>query len=157
MTTENTQEAPQCQPQGLKALPIHEEVRNVLYHMEQDPTGGMTVLGSDGVVRSFTDDSQVVDAVGLPPRLIKAFLDLQEWSAENEQVFRGVDGTNVSREQMFNPAEKDRALPVPEEYRIRGEEEKRKAREIYEARRAKILAGTDVRCPLEILSDHRIE
>ncbi|GIK02016.1 hypothetical protein Aspvir_006059 [Aspergillus viridinutans] len=83
-----------------------------------DPMG-ITSLGADGVLRYLTADRDVIDAIGLRPGLIKAFLDRMPvpFSQEAEDIFRGVDGTLVPREQWFNPDKSLLPPPLPEEER----------------------------------------
>ncbi|KAK7894041.1 hypothetical protein LTR67_006742 [Exophiala xenobiotica] len=103
------------------AQPPSEAHREALSHNQQelgrivkafriDPMGGIS-LGKDGVLRSLTADRDVVDAMGLPPRLIKAYLDQSHYVKELEDEFRGVDGTKVPREQWFRSDR--RLLPQP--------------------------------------------
>ena len=45
--------------------------------MERDPTGGgFTHLGKDGVLRTISGNYEVLDARGLSPEQINAFLDV---------------------------------------------------------------------------------
>lgn len=64
--------------------------------LKRDPSGkGCTMLGHDGVCRSFDGDRNVVDAIGLSTRQIEELLDRTELSRQIENRFRGVDGRNV--------------------------------------------------------------
>jgi hypothetical protein len=102
------------------------EFGKILRNIHHAPDGmGIVALGRDGVFRSLTADRDVVDAVPLPPQLIKAMLDRVPFQQELEDVYRGVDGTHVAREQWFNP---DRAL-LPEPL---SEEKKREAQKFHE-------------------------
>ena len=84
----------------------------ILTNIRHAPDGmGMLDLDRDGILRSLTADRDMVDAVPLPPRLIKAMLDRRPFYQHIEDVFRGIDGTYVVQELWFNP---DRAfLPEP--------------------------------------------
>ena len=64
------------------------------------------MLGEDGVVRTFGGPPErvVFDAVGLSPAQIKQMLDMQPWSQEIQDTFRGVDGRKVvDHDALFNP------------------------------------------------------
>ncbi len=63
-------------------------------------------LPSDGVLRSFDGPYKhnVIEAIGLSPIQIKELLDIQPWSKEIEDRFRGVDGRKVKDIQaLFEP------------------------------------------------------
>ncbi|KAL4863156.1 hypothetical protein BDV12DRAFT_31154 [Aspergillus spectabilis] len=66
------------------------------------PEKGILQVGSDGDVRTRTADRDVLGAVALPPKLLKAMLDIFHYSKETEDKFRGVDGTFVPREEWFH-------------------------------------------------------
>ncbi|PHH74644.1 hypothetical protein CDD80_2949 [Ophiocordyceps camponoti-rufipedis] len=88
------------------------QLSQILKDIKHDVTLlGVLSLGKDGILRSLTADRQVVDAVALSPPLIKAMLDRMPFNPQNEIDYRGVDGTNVPREQWFHP-DKD-LLPAP--------------------------------------------
>ncbi|KAF5856978.1 hypothetical protein ETB97_006456 [Aspergillus alliaceus] len=61
------------------------------------------VIGTDGVLRNLTQDWDLIGAIGLPPRLIKAFLDRTTFDQEIDDMFRGADGTRVPQEQWWKP------------------------------------------------------
>lgn len=73
----------------------------IVYALALDPLGFVR-LGNDGFFRSLTTDPHVVVAVGLEPRLIEAELEMSDYGAERERLFRGVDGTKVPRELWFS-------------------------------------------------------
>jgi hypothetical protein len=102
----------------------HEELNELLKSLPHDDQGILQV-GSDGVVRTLTADRDVLGAVALPPRLLKAMLDIFHYSKETEDKFRGVDGTLVPREQWFHP---DKNL-LPPPLTAEKKEEDRKFRE----------------------------
>ncbi|PHH90092.1 hypothetical protein CDD83_4549 [Cordyceps sp. RAO-2017] len=88
------------------------ELNQILKRIKHDVTLlGVLSLGKDGILRSLTASREVVDAVALTPPLIKAMLDRMPFDPQNEVDYRGVDGTNVPREQWFHPS-KD-LLPPP--------------------------------------------
>ncbi|KAA8647831.1 hypothetical protein EYZ11_010562 [Aspergillus tanneri] len=105
----------------------HEELIKLLKSLPRDEMGGSSI-GSDGVLRTLTADRDVLGAVGLPPRLLKAMLDCLPYNKEVEDKFQGVDGSLVPREQWFHPDKS--LLPAPmteeekEESRKFGEENK---------------------------------
>lgn len=103
-----------------------EELSKILRILRDDPTlMGVISLGEDGVLRTLTADHDVVDAIALPPRLIKAMLDRLPFDQGMEDKFRGVDGTGISHEQWFHP---DKALLPPP----MSEETKEKTRKTLE-------------------------
>jgi len=86
-------------------------------NMKKRPSG-IFMLGSDGVMRSFSGPStrDVLDAVALSPAQIKQYLDRTSWSQETEDRFRGVDGRKVtSHEALFNPADELKPAKMTEE------------------------------------------
>lgn len=54
-------------------------------------------------MRSLTASREVLGAVPLSPRLIKADLDRLDYDQQAEAEFRGVDGTKTPREHWFSP------------------------------------------------------
>jgi hypothetical protein len=130
-----------------------EELSQLLRCLQHDPTlNGILNLGKDGVLRSLTADREVVDAIGLRPELIKAFLDRMPFKAQNEIDFRGADGTKVSREQWFHPVDKSTFPPPytpPEERRHLSPEQLDKNRRWLEERAVKARS-----CEPTIVSDH---
>ncbi|KAL6229682.1 hypothetical protein BDW75DRAFT_245516 [Aspergillus navahoensis] len=128
----------------------HEELNKLLKSLPFDGMGVLSI-GSDGVIRSLTADRDVLGAVGLPPRLLKAMLDRFPYSKEAEDKFRGKDGSLVPREQWFHPDKS--LLPAP-----LTEEEKKKHREFAEENKA-VLAKRKVEMEQEerqayIISDY---
>lgn len=79
-----------------------------------DPLGGCCV-GKDGVMRSVTASRQILDAVPLEPRLIKASLDRLVYNEKTEAEFRGVDGTKAPQEHWFKPPPGMLPPPLPKE------------------------------------------
>lgn len=136
----------------------HVEIQTILYSMEQDPSlMGISGLGKDGVLRSWTADRDVVDAVPLRPVLIKAYLDLLPYDEESEAMFRGVDGRTVPREQWFDPPQDIRPLPLAEEHRERDEEVLERNRKLYREKREQLAAGTLRICPPQVLSNNKMD
>jgi hypothetical protein len=121
----NTDESPS--PAHSETLaPDQQELSRILESFSLDPMGG-TSLGKDGILRSLTADRVVIDAVPLPPRLIKAHLDRFLYSKEKEDVFRGVDGMQTPRTQWFDPPRSLLPKPLSEKHK----EEARKMIEEY--------------------------
>jgi len=85
---------------------------------------GILSLSNDGVMRSFTADRHVVDAVGLSPAQIAAYLDrMPSAFRQDNTLLKQADGTKVPREQWFSP---DKALlPEPMSQEVRKETEQR--------------------------------
>ncbi|KAB5583154.1 hypothetical protein GE09DRAFT_1211761 [Coniochaeta sp. 2T2.1] len=107
----------------------------VLHSLKRDPSSkGFSAVGSDGVLRAFDGEYNILDAKGLSPRQIKQFLDDGPYSAEAEKQWRGVDGRKVTTEEgLFRP---DPSIlpkkPSPEEKAARRravEEQHRKVKE----------------------------
>lgn len=78
---------------------------SIISRLKTDPNGRcFHSLGADGVVRVWHFDTwEVIDAVGLSPEQIKEWLDRRPFDQAVEDKFRGVDGCNVSRKNMFDP------------------------------------------------------
>ncbi|KAK6369446.1 hypothetical protein LTS17_009789 [Exophiala oligosperma] len=127
-----------------------QEFSKIMSSLKLDPMG-VVCLGKDGVLRSLTADRDVIDAVALAPKHIKAMLDRMPFSQEAENIWRGVDGTTVPKELWYNPDKDD--LPPP-----LSEEEKEEARTMMEENK---LDGTPHEgasscCGPAMMSDHKI-
>jgi hypothetical protein len=84
--------------------PDQEELSNIMSKLYCGSDGTATiVMGTDGVLRSMETNRDIVDAIGLPTRLIKAYLDRFAFDQETEDMFRGADGTKVPQEQWRSP------------------------------------------------------
>ena len=144
---------PQPQPQPQPPPPPNQQTQtdpqkqlsNLLQPLQHDPTlNGILHLGKDGVLRSLTAARDVVDAVALPPALIKALLDRMPYNAQNEIDYRGVDGTTVPQELWFHPKDKGLLPPPynpPEERRNLSEEQLERNRKWLEERRERKREG----------------
>lgn len=114
------------------------EIGRIMQNLKQDLCGCISV-GPDGVLRSLTADREVIDAIGLPTRLIKALLDRTPFDQDQEDRLRGADGTNVSREEMYHPDKGKVPPPLTaeqkEECRRSIEKNKDKIAEIQEKKR----------------------
>ncbi len=97
-----------CEASFNRQDPDQQEVTKILSDFRQDPWGCIS-LGKDGVLRSLTADRDVLNAAGLNPRLIKAFLDRMPPGFKDG--FDEADGTKTPREQWFNPDKN--MLPPP--------------------------------------------
>ncbi|KAH7020730.1 uncharacterized protein B0I36DRAFT_320680 [Microdochium trichocladiopsis] len=76
-------------------------LRDIFDTMKKAPDGrGINALGYDGVLRSFDEERNVVDAVGLNPIQIREYYE----NFPLPKRFLAADGRNISREDMFNPA-----------------------------------------------------
>ncbi|EED22343.1 conserved hypothetical protein [Talaromyces stipitatus ATCC 10500] len=82
--------------------PDQKEISSIVDKMHKLSLGRVA-LGSDGVLRSLSSENEVIDAVGLPPRLIKAFMDRFPYYEEIEARFHNSDGTLVPQEQWWAP------------------------------------------------------
>ncbi|KAI1131088.1 hypothetical protein F5Y10DRAFT_262472 [Nemania abortiva] len=75
-------------------------LRDVQKSMKKDPNGhGINALGYDGVLRSFDNERNVLDAVGLNPAQIREYYN----GLEMPKRFLTADGRNISRWDMFHP------------------------------------------------------
>lgn len=90
--------------------PDSKELSNIFRNLKSGPEAAF-VLGCDGVLQASTIDHDILDAIGLPPRLIKAFLDRDTFDPQMEDMYRGVDGTKVPQEQCWKPGPS--LLPPP--------------------------------------------
>jgi hypothetical protein len=107
--------------------PAQQEL-STLINLKHDVTlGGIQSLGRDGVMRSFTADRRVVDAVGLTPAQLALWMNRwPEGSFPREsQLEEGADGTKVPREQWFNPPEGILPSPMSAEARERVEKKRK--------------------------------
>jgi hypothetical protein len=92
--------------------PDQQEVTAILSAFNKDPKHlSIISLGRDGVLRNLTADRDVLDAVRLSPRLVKAFLDRvpPAYRALTPEI-EDVDGSGVSEEQLWHP---DKGLLPP--------------------------------------------
>ena len=103
-----------AQPENLS--PDQQEFSEIPRSIRLARTGGIP-LGKDGVLRSLTADQDIIGAVALPPRLIKAHLDRLPYYMEVQDEFRDVDGTKTPREQWFHPNRSLLLEPLSEEHK----------------------------------------
>jgi hypothetical protein len=75
-------------------------LRDISKSLKRDPDGhSITALGYDGVLRTFDNERNVLDAVGLNPTQIREYYD----GLPMPERFLTADGRDKSREEMFNP------------------------------------------------------
>ncbi|KAI0543291.1 hypothetical protein F4679DRAFT_135373 [Xylaria curta] len=75
-------------------------LRDIKRSMKKDPDGhGISALGYDGVLRTFDNERNVLDAVGLNPTQIREYYD----GLQIPERLLTADGRNVSRWNMFHP------------------------------------------------------
>ncbi|CAN9177399.1 unnamed protein product [Alternaria sp. RS040] len=120
--TENTSseptssEAPSNPPHTYdRNHPDQQEVTAILAKFNKDPLSIIS-LGKDGVLRTLSADRTVLDAVGLSPRLVKAFLDRvpPEYRALTPEL-EDVDGSNATEEELWHPDASLLPRPMSEE------------------------------------------
>ncbi|KAI0486996.1 hypothetical protein F4859DRAFT_467881 [Xylaria cf. heliscus] len=75
-------------------------LRDITRSMKKDPDGnGINALGYDGVLRTFDNERNVLDAVGLNPTQIREYYD----GRQMPERLLTADGRNISRWDMFHP------------------------------------------------------
>lgn len=75
-------------------------LRDIRRSMKRDPDGhGISALGYDGVLRTFDNERNVLDAVGLNPTQIREYYD----GLQMPERLLTADGRNISRWDMFHP------------------------------------------------------
>ncbi|KAI0864835.1 hypothetical protein F4860DRAFT_381301 [Xylaria cubensis] len=75
-------------------------LRDIKRSMKKDPDGhGISALGYDGVLRTFDNQRNVLDAVGLNPTQIREYYD----GLQIPERLLTADGRNVPRSDMFHP------------------------------------------------------
>ena len=75
-------------------------LRDIKRSMKKDLDGhGISALGYDGVLRTFDNERNVLDAVGLNPTQIREYYD----GLPMPERLLTADGRNISRWDMFHP------------------------------------------------------
>jgi len=109
---------------------------------------GCIKMDDDCVMRSFGGPPErvVLDAVGFSPAQIKAMLDMQPWSQEIEDLYRGVDGRKVvDHEALYNPPDSYRTrMWTAEEFAEKKKEMARRNKELMERMQKEREEGVDV-------------
>ncbi|KAK6824132.1 hypothetical protein RU639_004922 [Aspergillus parasiticus] len=137
--------------------PDQKELSNIISKLNTGSDGPAPfVIGTDGVLRTLTQDSEVIDAIGLPPRLIKAFLDRTTYDQEHEAMFRGADGTKVSQEQWWKPDPSLLPPPMTAEAKARVERINEENKDIIAENKRKMASGELKPCGVVIRSDYDI-
>lgn len=76
-------------------------LRDIRRSMKRDADGhSISALGYDGVLRTFDNERNVLDAVGLNPTQIREYYD----SRPMPERLLTADGRNTSRRDMFHPS-----------------------------------------------------
>lgn len=102
-------------------------LRGIRRSMKRDPEGhGISALGYDGVLRTFDNERNVLDAVGLNPAQIREYYD----GCPMPERFLTADGRGVSRRDMFHPG----AENVPKKFTEKDKAEIRAYNEELERR-----------------------
>lgn len=107
--------------------PDQQEITAILAKFNKDPLSVIS-LGKDGVLRTLSADRSVLDAVGLSPRIVKAFLDRvpPEYRALTPEL-ENVDGSKTTEEELWHPDASLLPLPMSEEQKKKALEEVEKS------------------------------
>jgi hypothetical protein len=133
------------------------ELSNIISNLDCGSDGNAPfVLGTGGVLRTLTPDCDVIDAIGLPTRLIKAFLDRTTFDQGTEDMFRGADGMKVPREQWWKPDPSLLPPPMTAEATARVEKDNEENKEIIQENRRKMESGELEPCGVVTRSDYDI-
>src|SRR5690242_7469765 len=98
MSTNNSR---QTTPQSIPdPQPDTTPLRELTRSLKRDPKG-IGALGYDGVFRSFDEERNVVDAVGLSPAQIREYYADVPVTIPPKML--AADGRKVSRRDMFHP------------------------------------------------------
>lgn len=131
------------------------EINSIVDKLNTLPLGRL-VLGTDGVLRSLNLENEVVDAVGLPPRLIKAFMDRFPYNEELEARFHNSDGTSVTQEQWWAPNPSILPQPYTAEQKDEARREYKEKKDIIEEMKQKRKNGEIRGCGVVIQANYRI-
>lgn len=137
--------------------PDQKELSNIMRNLKSSSDGTAAfVMGTDGVLRTLTIDYDVIDAIGLPPRLIKAFLDRDVFNQNIEDMFRGADGTKVTQEQWWRPDPSLLPPPLTAEQKAWIKKTNEENKEIIQENIRKMESGELKPCGVVIRSDYDI-
>ncbi|TVY83489.1 hypothetical protein LSUE1_G002707 [Lachnellula suecica] len=117
---------------------------------------GIYDIGADGILRLLTADRDVVVAIALSPRLLKAALDRMPFSQETEDKYRGVDGTKVPKEQWFHPDKIILPEPLSEKSKVESRKRLEENMQLIEERFKKIDDGTFEGCGVIVRSNYNL-
>ncbi|RAR04927.1 hypothetical protein DDE82_004177 [Stemphylium lycopersici] len=97
--------------------PDQREITAILAKFNKGPLSVIS-LGKDGVLRTLSADRAILDAVGLSPRLVKAFLDRvpPDYRALTPEL-EDADGSKASEEELWLPNASLLPRPMSEEHR----------------------------------------
>jgi hypothetical protein len=135
--------------------PDQKEINSIVSKLHTIPLGYLA-LGRDGVLRSLNLENEVIDAVGLSPRLIKAFMDRFPYNKELEAQFHNSDGTSVPQEQWWAPNPLILPRPYTAEQKDEARREYKEKKDIIEEMRQKRKIGEIQGCGVVIRSNYRI-
>ena len=76
---------------------------------------GYVPLGTGGVQRSLNVEAEVIDAIGLPPRVLKALLDRTSYEEDVKVRFKDADGTLIPREKWLEADASQLSAPLTAE------------------------------------------
>ncbi|KAE8352573.1 hypothetical protein BDV28DRAFT_134971 [Aspergillus coremiiformis] len=137
--------------------PDQKELSNIVENLHAGSYGtARFVMGTDGVLRTLTADNDVIDAIGLPPRLVKAFLDRTSFDPEIADVFRGADGTKVPQEQWWKPDPSLLPPPLTAEEKEWVKKDYEENKEIIQENIRKRERGETKPCGVVIRSDYDV-
>lgn len=140
-----------------KNHPDQKELSSILDNLQAGPNGdALFAMGTDGILRTLSLDQDVIDAISLPPRLIKAFLDRCPYDQLIEEMFRGADGTTVPETQWWNPDPSLLPPPLTAEEKALAKKNYEEHKEVIEENRRKMESGELKPCGVVIRSDHDI-
>ncbi|KAF3402128.1 hypothetical protein DPV78_003550 [Talaromyces pinophilus] len=135
--------------------PDQKEINSIVEKIHTHPLGCL-VLGSDGVLRSLNLENEVIDAIGLPSRLIKAFMDRFPYNEELEARFHNSDGTSVPQEQWWAPNPSILPQPYTDEQKEKARREYEEKKDIIEEIKQKRKNGEIRGCGVVIQANYRI-
>lgn len=137
--------------------PDQKELTNIIYSLDEGASGSaLFVMCTDGVLRTLTPDCEVIDAIGLPPRLIKACIDRDTFDQDLEDMFRGADGTRVSQEQWWKPDPSLLPPPMTAEESAWAKEDYEENKKLIQENIRKRVSGETKPCGVVIRSDFDI-
>jgi len=130
---------------------------DILYKMERHNLDllGIAELGRDGIFRYLDADRNIHYAIALRPALIKALLDRTPCDQEEEEFWRGINGTKVPKDQWYEPPPGILPPPLSEEHRNEGRQLNEMNKEKFDKIRADSKNYKERLVLIE--SDHKLE